>query len=28
VVWIKGHVFFVGGSLKQSEILTIANQLR
>jgi hypothetical protein len=28
VVWIKGNVFFVGGSLKQSEILTIANQLR
>ena len=28
VVWIKGNVYFVGGSLKQSEILTIANQLR
>jgi len=28
VVWIKDNVFFVGGSLKQSEILTIANQLR
>ena len=27
VVWIKGKVFFVGGSLKQSEILGIANQL-
>lgn len=27
VVWIKGNVFFVGGTLKQSEILSIANQL-
>ena len=28
VIWIKGNVFFVGGSLKQSEILSIANQLK
>jgi len=27
VIWIKGNVFFVGGSLKQSEALAIANQL-
>ena len=27
VVWIKGNVFFVGGSLTQSEVLSIANQL-
>jgi len=28
VIWIKnGHVFFVGGSLKQSEALTVANGL-
>jgi hypothetical protein len=28
VIWIKnGHVFFVGGSLKQSEAVTVANGL-
>jgi hypothetical protein len=27
IVWIKGNVYFVGGSLKQSEVLSIANQL-
>ncbi len=27
VIWIKGNVFFVGGSLKQSELVAIANQL-
>ena len=27
VIWIKGNVFFVGGTLKQSQLLTIANQL-
>jgi hypothetical protein len=27
VVWIKSDVFFVGGSLKQSDILSIANGL-
>lgn len=27
VIWIKGNVFFVGGSLKQSELVSIANQL-
>ena len=27
VIWIKGSVFFVGGSLKQSELVTIANGL-
>ena len=27
VIWIKVNVFFVGGTLKQSEIVTIANQL-
>ncbi|HEY6875964.1 MAG TPA: hypothetical protein VI384_06360 [Candidatus Dormibacteraeota bacterium] len=27
VIWIKGNVFFVGGSLKQSELVTIANGL-
>jgi len=27
VVWIKGNVYFVGGSLKQSEIVSIANGL-
>ena len=28
VIWIKGNIFFVGGTLKQSDLLTIANQLR
>ena len=28
VIWIKGNVFFVGGSLKQSELVAIANQLK
>lgn len=28
VIWIKGNVFFVGGSLKQSELVSIANQLK
>jgi hypothetical protein len=27
VIWIKGHVFFVGGSLKQSDALAVANGL-
>ena len=27
VIWIKGNVFFVGGSLQQSEIVSIANGL-
>jgi hypothetical protein len=27
VIWIKGNVFFVGGTLKQSDIVSIANQL-
>lgn len=27
VIWIKGDVYFVGGSLKQSELVSIANQL-
>ena len=27
VIWIKGNIFFVGGSLKQSELVSIANQL-
>ena len=27
VIWIKGNVFFVGGSLKQSDLVTIANGL-
>jgi len=27
VIWIKGNVFFVGGSLKQSEAIAVANGL-
>jgi hypothetical protein len=27
VIWIKGNVFFVGGTLKQSDIVSIANGL-